>query len=64
MSEPNKPLHDWTSHLVSALEYIAVNRRLNHRAQTRAWSKPTKATMLPHLPTGPRWPTQNRLVGD
>jgi hypothetical protein len=27
-SAPKTPLHDWTSHLVSALEYVAVNLRM------------------------------------
>lgn len=35
MSAPKTPLHDWTSHLVSALEYIAVNLRMRRALQDR-----------------------------
>jgi hypothetical protein len=28
MTEDQAPIHDWTSHLTSAMEYYAVNRRL------------------------------------
>lgn len=63
MSEPNKPLHDWTSHLVAALEYVAVNLKLRRQAASRIYKPAQKATMLPKLPQPARWPTQNRMVG-
>lgn len=35
-SPPKTPLHDWTSHLVSALEYVAVNLRMRRNVVGRA----------------------------
>jgi hypothetical protein len=35
-SPPKTPLHDWTSHLVSALEYVAVNIRMRKNVVGRA----------------------------
>lgn len=63
MTEPTKPLHDWTSHLVASLEYVAVNLKLRRQARTRVWRPAQKASMLPRLPQGPRWPADNRMVG-
>ena len=45
MSEPKTPLHDWTSHIVQALEFWAVFRRSRRASLTHKWAKPQKATL-------------------
>jgi hypothetical protein len=44
-SEPKVPLHDWTSHYVSALEFFAVHIRHRHAVLGRELSKPLKASL-------------------
>jgi hypothetical protein len=44
-SEPKVPLHDWTSHYVSALEFFAVHIRHRHAVLGRELSKPMKTTL-------------------
>jgi hypothetical protein len=44
-TEPKVPLHDWTSHYVSALEFFAVHIRHRHSVLGRELSKPMKATL-------------------
>lgn len=40
-SAPKTPLHDWTSHLVSALEYVAVNLRMRRALAGRVLTTTT-----------------------
>lgn len=44
-SEPKVPLHDWTSHYVTALEYFAVHIRHRSAVLGRDLAKPTKARL-------------------
>lgn len=44
-SEPNKPLHDWTSHYVTALEFLAVYVGRRSAILGRDLSKPSKAKL-------------------
>jgi hypothetical protein len=47
MSEPKKHLHDWTSHPVSALEYLAVYLKMVGVVKKVGYDKPTKARLTP-----------------
>jgi hypothetical protein len=54
-NEPEKPEHDWTSHLVSALEYLFVNMKLRIKREGATRNPPGLASMgsarvtaLPH----------------
>lgn len=44
-SEPNKPLHDWTSHYVTALEFLAVYVGRRSAILGRDLAKPSKAKL-------------------
>ena len=55
-AEPNKPEHDWTSHLVSALEFIFVNVKLRQTrdlAGAGGYARPNAALMGARLPQPP-----------
>ena len=41
-SEGDKPVHDWTSHYVSALEFLAVNLQGRNRVRTRERASPIR----------------------
>lgn len=45
-TEQRKPLHDWTSHVVSALEYYAVNRVLEAKRHDIYLNRPPKPSRL------------------
>lgn len=45
MSEPREPLHDWTSHLRSALEFYATYKKYRIAVAGRDLSKPLKMRM-------------------
>lgn len=45
-SEQQKPLHDWTSHVVSALEYYAVNKMIERKMHQVYMSRPPKPSRL------------------
>ena len=45
-SEQQKPLHDWTSHVVSALEYFAVNRMIERKMHDVYLNRPPKPSRL------------------
>jgi hypothetical protein len=44
-SEPKNPLHDWSSHLVSAMEYVAANLRIRRQVFARELAKPRRSVM-------------------
>jgi hypothetical protein len=45
-SEERKPLHDWTSHPVSAMEYFAVNKRLERQILDTYLKRPPKPSRM------------------
>lgn len=45
-SEQRKPLHDWTSHVVSAVEHYAVNRSMERRIHDTYLARPVKPSRL------------------
>lgn len=51
-TEERKPLHDWTSHPVSAMEYFAVNKRLERQILDVYLQRPPKPSQMAHK----RWP--------
>lgn len=51
-SEERKPLHDWTSHPVSAMEYFAVNKRLERQILDTYLNRPPKPSRMKQQ----RWP--------
>lgn len=59
-SEEQTPLHDWTSHLVSAVEYFAVNKAMERQIQGVVLARPGKKSFrsrggkLPSM-NAPRW---------
>jgi hypothetical protein len=57
-SEQQKPLHDWTSHVVSALEYFAVNKMIERKMHqvylTRA-PKPSRLKQVKGIDNYARW---------
>lgn len=55
-AEERKPLHDWTSHPVSAMEYFAVNKRLERLILHTALQRPPKASRIKQE----RWPDSAR----
>jgi hypothetical protein len=52
-SEERKPLHDWTSHPVSAMEYFAVNKRLERQILDTYLKRPPKPSRINQQ----RWPS-------
>lgn len=61
-SAPKTPLHDWTSHLVSALEYVAVNIKMRRSVVGRVLTvhspRNRKATKLDRFNTEATWSTR------
>lgn len=67
MTEPQKPIHDWTTHYVSALEFLAVHIRQRHMINKREL-KPANKTKIggtnlgrwskPGERKGPQWTTR------
>jgi len=53
MSEPKKHLHDWTSHPVSALEFLAVYLQTRSGVQARRLGKPRTASLAPRRAKAP-----------
>ena len=52
-SEERKPLHDWTSHPVSAMEFFAVNKRLERQILNVYLQRPPKPSRMKQQ----RWPS-------
>lgn len=54
-SEERKPLHDWTSHPVSALEFFAVGKRLERQILHVSLQRPPKPSRIQQE----RWPSSS-----
>ena len=54
-SEERKPLHDWTSHPVSAMEFFAVNKRLERLILNAYLQRPPKPSRIRQE----RWPSSS-----
>lgn len=54
-SEERKPLHDWTSHPVSAMEFFAVNKRLERQILNVYLQRPPKPSRIKQQ----RWPSSS-----
>jgi hypothetical protein len=61
-SSPKTPLHDWTSHLVSALEYVAVNIKMRRSVVGRVLTvhspRNRKSTKLDRFNSEVTWSTR------
>jgi hypothetical protein len=62
MSEEKVPLHDWTSHFASCLEFYAVNKMLERQivgAQMMPTAKPSRFNQQRNRDTYDRWQRQS-----
>lgn len=64
MFEAKVPLHDWTSHWVTCMEFVAVNLAMRRGLQGRDMKRPTRPPQRPPMPKrtvryaqrqAPRW---------